>query len=269
MRTIIWWVGHLRAILVHTHQLILCFCWRCHHVLQGLPQDVSELLARTPAAILWEGRPRKHCPKGVAHGLVLVSVRGPDWDLCTMHELLFCLFKSKVSLLRADTAKKRRHFTKWRSLQQIIRKRRQFLSHVLGTWEGAWDQELTIQICWAVYGRKRLRNFYKKKVVNSAEITKHTILRKWQFWSKHAILYQLNHSVYLWYFAYQPKIAVWQSSVGAEMESAEVDGPRRRRWRRKNIESDLGQLPDAISLLIVVVHDTISLFEALEPFAIP
>jgi hypothetical protein len=56
---------------------------------------------------------------------------------------------------------------------------------------------------------------------------------------------------------------------GAEMESAEGDGPRRRMRRRKNIESDLGQLPDAIWLLIVVVNDPISLFEALEPSAIP
>jgi hypothetical protein len=53
------------------------------------------------------------------------------------------------------------------------------------------------------------------------------------------------------------------------MESAEADLPRRRRRRRKDIESDLGQLPDAISLLIIVVRDTISLFEALEPSAIP
>jgi hypothetical protein len=56
---------------------------------------------------------------------------------------------------------------------------------------------------------------------------------------------------------------------GAEMESADADGPRRRRRRRKDIELDLRQLPDAISLLIVVVHDTIGLFEALEPSAIP
>jgi hypothetical protein len=55
---------------------------------------------------------------------------------------------------------------------------------------------------------------------------------------------------------------------GAEIESAQADGPRRRRRRRKDIESDLGQLPDAISLLIVVIRDTISLFEALEPAAI-
>jgi hypothetical protein len=256
IRTIIWWVDHLRAILVHTRLLILCFCWRCHHVLQGLPRDVSDILARTPASILWEGRPRKH-------GLVLVSVCGPDWDLFTMHELHFYLLKSKVSLSRADTAKKRRHFTKWRRLQQIYNKRRQVLQHVLGTWERWLGPRISSK-----FHRGKTRKC-PPTFSNFPPIPSRTynLRRMSNSIADHWLLDVEPFSLWLMLCISTKKRGLAVVS-GAEIESAQADGPRRRRRRRKDIESDLGQLPDAISLLIVVIRDTISLFEALEPAAI-
>jgi hypothetical protein len=56
---------------------------------------------------------------------------------------------------------------------------------------------------------------------------------------------------------------------GAEMESAKAAGPQPGRQQREAHRIGAVELPVAILRLIIVLHDLLSLFDALGPFAVP